>query len=81
MLRKVIFMPPAENAVPTLYAAAADLSQGARVVVAFGDIVMLYSVPSDLIVLSQSEQKAETWDVYGSSPFAPEGRSENHWLN
>jgi len=60
LIRKVIFTPPAIDTVPTLYTAAADLSQGARVVVAYGDVVMLYSVPPDLIVLSQTEQKAET---------------------
>jgi hypothetical protein len=81
LIRKVIFTPPADNAIPTLYAAASDLSQGARVVVAYGDVIMLYSVPSDLIVLSQAEQKADSWDVYTSPPFSTEGRSENHWLN
>jgi hypothetical protein len=81
LIRKVVFVPPNDNAIPRLYAAAADLSQGACVVIAYGDTIMLYSIPSDVIVLSQTEQNAATWDVYTSPPFSTEGRSKDHWLN
>ncbi|KAF2031781.1 DUF221-domain-containing protein [Setomelanomma holmii] len=81
LLRKIVFIPSGNTQVPRLYSAAADLSEGARIVVAFGETIMLYSVPPEVIRLSQMEQKAESWDVYTAPPFSSEGRSENHWLN
>ena len=81
LIRKVVFIPPEDKAVPRLYTAAADLSQGARIVVTYGDTIVLYSVPPDVIALSQREQKAETRVVDIQPPVSIEGRSQNHWLN
>jgi hypothetical protein len=81
LLRKAIFFPPEENVVPRLYTAAADLAWGARVVVVYGDTIMLYSIPPDIITLSQLEQKAESSDIYTVPPLSSEGRAKNHWLN
>jgi hypothetical protein len=81
LLRKAIFFPPEENVVPRLYTAAADLAWGARVVVVYGDTIMLYSIPPDMITLSQLEQKAESSDIYTVPPLSYEGRAKNHWLN
>ncbi|KAF2645744.1 DUF221-domain-containing protein [Massarina eburnea CBS 473.64] len=82
LLRKVMLVPPlTRNQAPCLFASAFDMSWGARIVVAIGDTIVLYSVPPDVINLSRMEQKAETWDVYNSAPFADEGRAEDHWLN
>ncbi|KAH6866878.1 hypothetical protein BKA58DRAFT_430749 [Alternaria rosae] len=48
LLRKITFTPPEQNAVPRLYSVAADLSQGVRAIVAYGDTLLLYSVPPDV---------------------------------
>jgi hypothetical protein len=76
-----MFIPPVTDAKPRLYNAAADLSHGVRVVVAFGDSIMLYSVPPDVCLLSQTEQKAKSWDVYNEPPYSTNGRQRDHWLN
>ncbi|ORY16263.1 hypothetical protein BCR34DRAFT_557519 [Clohesyomyces aquaticus] len=81
LLRKIKFIPPEENQVPRLYTAAADLSWGARVVVAFDDDIVVYSVPPDVLMLSKLEQKADSWDVYTSPPFSTEGHAKDHWLD
>ncbi|KAF2441140.1 hypothetical protein P171DRAFT_457021 [Karstenula rhodostoma CBS 690.94] len=82
LLRKVMFLPLlAGNQAPRLYTAAFDMSFGARVVVVFGDTLVLYSIPPDVCKLSRTEQKADSWDVYTALPFANEGRTEDHWLN
>ncbi|KAF1845818.1 DUF221-domain-containing protein [Cucurbitaria berberidis CBS 394.84] len=81
LLRKIVFIPPEEKVVPRLYTAAADMSQGCRVLVAYGDTIMLYSIPPDICNLSRLEQKTESWDVYTALPFSTEGRVENHWLS
>jgi len=60
--RKFVFLPPVSNdsgpgkALPTAYAAAYDLSIGIHVAVAFGDDVVLYSVPVDAYRYSLAEQ-------------------------
>jgi hypothetical protein len=81
LLRKITFTPPEKNAVPKLYSAAADLSQGARIVVTYGDALVLYSVPPDVIRLSQMEQNADSWDAYNSSTTPLLKLRRNHWLN
>ncbi|KAH7077038.1 hypothetical protein FB567DRAFT_563181 [Paraphoma chrysanthemicola] len=81
LLRKLVLIPPKEQVVPRLYTAATDLSQGARIIVAYDNTLILYSIPPDVIHLSQEEQKAESWDIYTQPPFSPQGRPENHWLN
>ncbi|KAF3034705.1 hypothetical protein E8E12_005871 [Didymella heteroderae] len=91
LLRKVILNPP-ENTdarrqpthlqhVPRFYTAAADMSSGAQIVVAYGDIVVLYSIPPDVLALSRLEQAAESREMYNIPPFSPDGRHHDHWLN
>jgi hypothetical protein len=77
LLRKIVFIPPEEKAVPRLYTAAADLSHGARVVLAYGDTIMLYSIPPDVIAFSQTERKAKS----PNAQISREGFHKNHWLN
>ena len=81
LLRKVMFISPEGNAVPRLYSAANDLSQGVRVVVTYNDSIVLYSVPPDMIRLSHMEQKAERSEVHDASSHSTNGRPRNHWLN
>jgi hypothetical protein len=77
----VILNSPTETARPRLYAAAADLSQGARIVVAYGDTITLYSIPPDILALSQFEQKAENLDPSTAPLSATSELVKNHWLN
>jgi hypothetical protein len=91
LLRKVVLSSPEstnsrrqpthDQLVPRFYTAAADMSSGARIVVAYGDIIMLYSVPPDVLALSKLEQAAESREVYNAPPFFPDGRHHDHWLN
>jgi hypothetical protein len=91
LLGKVVLNPPEDPDlrrqpahfpnVPRFYTAAADMSSGARIVVAYGDIIMLYSIPADVLALSRLEQAAESRDVYSIAPFSPDGRHHDHWLN
>ncbi|RYF39088.1 MAG: hypothetical protein EOO38_23805 [Cytophagaceae bacterium] len=81
LLRKVVLVPPHNQAMPALYAAAADLSQGARIVATYGKELVLYSIPPAVIQLSQVEQGAESWDIYTAPPFSLNGRAKDHWLN
>jgi hypothetical protein len=83
LLRKVLFVPPkaVNNQTPRLYMAAGDLTWGARVAVSFGDEILLYSIPPDVLTLSRLEQKAESWNVYTAPPFTHAGRTKDHWLN
>lgn len=60
LLRKAMFVPPkeVEGVVPRLYAAGFNVCAGPRVVVAYGDCLVLYSVPEDVFGLSRREQRA-----------------------
>lgn len=91
LLRKVILNPPENTGsqrqstqsrnVPRFYTAAADMSSGARVVVAYGDTIMLYGIPPDILALSILEQAAESGGVYNAPPLSPDVRPHDHWLN
>ncbi|CAG5183619.1 uncharacterized protein ALTATR162_LOCUS10671 [Alternaria atra] len=81
LLRKITLVPPEQNMVPRLYSAAADLSQGVRIVVTYGDSLVLYSIPPDVIQLSQMEQNAKCWDAYNASTNPTLRRQRDHWLN
>jgi len=75
--------PPQERdgSVPRVYAAAADLSHGARVVAGFGDQVVLYCVPPDVLQTSRDEQKGLSGtDVDGNGTGAMEDVSMPEWL-
>ena len=56
LIRKITLIPPEEKMAPRLFRAATDLSHGARVAVVYGDMIMLYSVPSDVLEFSRDEQ-------------------------
>ncbi|RAR12752.1 DUF221-domain-containing protein [Stemphylium lycopersici] len=81
LLRKVLFVPPEQNATPKLYSAAADLSQGIRVAVTYGDIIMVYSIPPDVCRLSRLEEKAKSWCEYNPPTNSTSSRHRDHWLN
>ncbi|KAF2749817.1 hypothetical protein M011DRAFT_277680 [Sporormia fimetaria CBS 119925] len=55
--RKIMLLSPRPGTLPRLYTAATDLSWGARVVVAFDEIIMLYTIPADLLEFSRSEER------------------------
>ncbi|KIW01348.1 uncharacterized protein PV09_07120 [Verruconis gallopava] len=56
LMRKIIFIPPSSGAIPRLYSASASTSSGPRIVAAYDDEVVLYSVPSDVFELSSKQQ-------------------------
>lgn len=72
-----MFVPPkeVEGFVPRLYASGFDVGAGPRVVVAYGDCLVLYSVPEDIFGLSRREQRAGK--AMGEDELA-EGETE--WL-
>jgi hypothetical protein len=80
LLRKIVLISPSEEPVPRLYTAGADLSHGARIVVLYGNTIVLYSVPPGILSSSQTEQKGENWDADMSPPGATNTTSRNHWL-
>ena len=70
--RKFVFLPPAktqvkESTFATVYAATSDLSLGARVVVAYGQQIVLYSIPADALKYSTAEQESSVQPF--DSPF------------
>jgi hypothetical protein len=77
LLRRVVFVPPKEKAIPGLYIAAADLSDGVCVAVSYGETIMLYSIPPNVIASSQMERNITSSDT----PYTSEARPKNHWLN
>lgn len=70
-----------KGTVPKLFTAGTDLTWGARIVVAYDNTIMFYSVPPDVLQTSLCEQKAESWDVYTCPSSSNETRTRNHWLN
>lgn len=58
LLRKIMFVPPVDGAVPRMYASGFNVGAGPRIVAAYGDTLVLYSVPPDVFSLSRKEQKA-----------------------
>ncbi|KAK0307204.1 hypothetical protein LTR01_005850 [Friedmanniomyces endolithicus] len=67
--RKFALEPPSEDcALATLYAAASKLDSGARIAVAYGNDIVLYSVPIDALRYStaQQEETLQPFDL----PFA-----------
>jgi hypothetical protein len=57
LLRKIMFVPPSEGAIPRIYAAGKDVLSGPRIVAAYDDKLVLYSVPSEVFALSTKEQR------------------------
>ena len=81
LVPKVVFNPPEEKVVPRIYTAAADMSSGARIVVVYGDTMMLYSIPPDVLALSRLEKATENGDAYNALPLSSVGWHHDHWLN
>lgn len=72
LVRKIEFVPPTNGeAPPKLYRAAADMSQGARIVAVYDDTIMLYSVPRRVCRFSPTEDQ----------PDGSLQHDTNHWLN
>ncbi|KAF2433452.1 hypothetical protein EJ08DRAFT_79643 [Tothia fuscella] len=59
LLRKILFKSLREGVSPRIYAAGADLMNGPRIVAAFEDQLVLYSLPSDVFELSTKEQQSK----------------------
>jgi hypothetical protein len=57
LLRKLMFVPPTDGAVPRIYATGKDVITGPRIVAAYEDTLVLYSVPPDVFALSKREQR------------------------
>jgi hypothetical protein len=80
--RKFVFEPPKsldnssspEPQTPTAYAATQNLNNGVRIAAAYGDNIVLYSVPVDALKYSTAEQEETIQD--SSKPF-----EELEWLN
>jgi len=77
----MVFVPPDEKAMPRLYTAAADLSNGAIIVAVYGDTIMLFNVPPDIVLFSRAEQKGDNTDRDELDLSAASANSVNHWLN
>ncbi|KAK5014655.1 hypothetical protein LTR60_003248, partial [Cryomyces antarcticus] len=85
LLRKMMFVPPSPSdsadkassegadsnsaIVPALYAAAADVSQGVRVVAMYGESIVLYSVPPDVFAHSMAEQESKVEARTNPTPY------------
>ncbi|KAF9884650.1 hypothetical protein FE257_001403 [Aspergillus nanangensis] len=59
-----------EGLVPTVFAAGSDLSWGLRVVAAYGDRIVLYSVPLDVFNVIRKERERQGDGVMGDSDLA-----------
>lgn len=75
----ISFVPPMVGLTPKLYAATKDLSQGLYVVAAYDDILMLYSVPSEVYKVTRFDKEAETGESGTARPLSTEERRQNHW--
>jgi hypothetical protein len=61
LYRKIKFLPVDEGLIPRIFAAGTDLTNGARIVAAYGDQLVLFSVPPDILNLSKKEASSEQW--------------------
>ncbi|KAJ9349266.1 hypothetical protein DTO027B9_7666 [Paecilomyces variotii] len=79
LTRALICVPPfeggtadnwKEDRVPTVFASGSDLSWGLRIVAAYQDKIVLYSVPSDVLNVIQRERRLQGEGVMGDSDLA-----------
>ncbi|KAF2759325.1 hypothetical protein EJ05DRAFT_510155 [Pseudovirgaria hyperparasitica] len=66
LLRKIYCLPPKHAAIRKIYTTAYDLTWGARIVVGYDDRIVLYTIPPDIMMLSNLEQSLES-DVEGGN--------------
>lgn len=62
--------PPADLPVPTTFTAGSDLRWGLRVVAAYGDRLVLYSVPLDVFNVIRKERERQADGAMGASDLA-----------
>ncbi|KAF5850411.1 hypothetical protein GGP41_002625 [Bipolaris sorokiniana] len=72
LVRKIEFIPPTNGQRPRLYRVAADMSEGARLVAVYGDIIMLYSIPPEICRFSPNNE---------DQTDRPLQHGSNHWLD
>ncbi|KAJ5335015.1 hypothetical protein N7452_007418 [Penicillium brevicompactum] len=80
LTRAIVCVPPFSNNVrssedqinplPTVFAAASDLTWGIRLVAVYGDRLVLYSVPLDVFDLVRRERERQVNGVMGDSDLA-----------
>ncbi|OGM45743.1 hypothetical protein ABOM_005423 [Aspergillus bombycis] len=79
LTRALICIPPfgkspsgaaKEGLAPTVFAAGSDLNWGLRVVAAYGDRIVLYSVPLDVFNVIRRERERQGENVMGDSDLA-----------
>jgi hypothetical protein len=75
LLRTLMLMPPEADDIPRIYTAAADLTWGVRVVAAFADKVVLYSISPDVF----AQECSEITDA--SRARASDGKESDHWAH
>lgn len=81
LIRKILLIPPEDTQMgPTVYAAASDLSSGARIAVAYGATLMLYSVPPNVLNTSYSEEKAAA-HIGSPECIRTKTGQQDHWLD
>lgn len=65
-----------ENRVPTAFAVASDLRWGLRVIAAYQDRIILYSIPLDVLNIVRRERERQSDGVMGDDPARDGGDSE-----
>ncbi|KAJ5824962.1 hypothetical protein N7447_007302 [Penicillium robsamsonii] len=63
--------PPKDLPIPTTFTSGSDLRWGLRVVAAYGDRLVLYSIPLDVFNMIRKERERQGDGVLGDSDFAP----------
>jgi hypothetical protein len=77
LLRKIMLLPPRGGGIASIYNAATDMSWGARIAVAYGDTIVLYSIPPDVLDVSCFEHETQ----HSLRAFILEREANSHWLD
>ena len=86
LTRALVCVPPPSNAThdtkeelaPTVFAAGSNLDWGLRIVAAYGDRIVLYSVPLDVFNVIRKEREKQGENVIGDSDLARDWFLENN---
>lgn len=77
LTRAMICVPPSDNGlgsteerIPTVFAVGSDLSRGLRIVAAYQDRIVLYTVPVDVYNVLRRERQLQGDNVIGDSDLA-----------